>query len=162
MPLQQIAKVLKANGTDGGILVGFREIDPEEISLEEPVFVVFDGLPVPFFFTDLQRRGSSKAVVHLNDVTSLKDALDLEGREILADIEEQEPEEDGPEMLVGWTLKDGGRISAFVDIPGNPCLEVETKNGTTVMVPFHEDLIESVDPENQEIALILPEGILEL
>jgi hypothetical protein len=47
--LQQIAQVLKSNGTDGELVLGFREIAPEDINLNEPVFIVFDGLPVPFY-----------------------------------------------------------------------------------------------------------------
>ena len=47
--LQQVAQVLKSNGTDGELVMGFREIAPEDINLQEPVFIVFDGLPVPFY-----------------------------------------------------------------------------------------------------------------
>ena len=43
----QIAQVLKSNGTDGELVLGFREIAPEDINLQEPVFIIFDGLPVP-------------------------------------------------------------------------------------------------------------------
>ena len=46
--MQKIAQVLKSNGTDGELLVSFFDIDPEEIDLQEPVFIYMDGLPVPF------------------------------------------------------------------------------------------------------------------
>ena len=49
----QIAQVLKSNGTDGELVMSFREIAPEDINLKEPVFIVFDGLPVPFFIESL-------------------------------------------------------------------------------------------------------------
>jgi 16S rRNA processing protein RimM len=162
MPLQQIAKVLKSNGTDGGLLVGFRDIDPNEISLEEPVFIEFDGLPVPFFMLSLTPRGNSRAIVHLNDVHTLEDAEELVGQAVWADWEEEEGDEEGFGDLVGWTLAGAGRITGFIDIPANPCLEVETKNGTSVLVPFHEDLIVSVDPDRQEIELEIPAGLLDL
>ena len=45
--LQQVAQVLKSNGTDGELVMGFREIAPEDINPKEPVFIIFDGLPVP-------------------------------------------------------------------------------------------------------------------
>jgi len=44
----RIAQVLKSNGTQGELLVSFFDVSPEDIDLEEPVFVYFDGLPVPF------------------------------------------------------------------------------------------------------------------
>ena len=45
--MERIAQVLKSNGVEGELLVSFIDFDPEDISLEEPVFVEFDGLPVP-------------------------------------------------------------------------------------------------------------------
>ena len=83
-------------------------------------------------------------------------------------------EEDGFEALIGWTLlkpatisKKGeikeveqvGEITDFVDIPGNPCIEVNV-DGEPRMVPLHEDLILSVDSEYQEIIINIPEGLL--
>ena len=162
MPLLQIAKVLKSNGTDGGLLVGFRDIDPDEISLGEPVFIYFDGLPVPFFISSLTQRGNSRAIVHLNDVTSLEDAEELVGQSVWVDWEEEEGDEEGLGDLVGWTLAGAGRITGFLDIPANPCLEVETKNGTSVLVPFHEDLILSADPDARVLEMEIPDGLLDL
>ena len=162
MPLQQIAKVLTSNGTDGGLLVGFRDIDPEEISLGEPVFIYFDGLPVPFFISSLTPRGNSRAIVHLNDISTLEDAEEIVGQSIWVDWEEEENDEEGLGDLVGWTLVGAGRITGFLDIPANPCLEVETKNGTSVLVPFHEDLILSADPDARTLEMEIPDGLLDL
>jgi len=162
MPLLQIAKVLKSNGTDGGLLVGFRDIDPDEISLGEPVFIYFDGLPVPFFISSLKARGNGRAVVYLNDVHNLEDAEELVGASVWAECEEEEAEGEGLGDLAGWTLVGAGRIVGLLDIPANPCLEVETKNGTSVLVPFHEDLILSADPDRRELEMEIPEGLLSL
>ena len=52
-----------------------------------------------------------------------------------------------------------GEITDFIDIPNNPCIEVETENGA-IMIPLHEDLILSVDPEYQEIIMQIPAGLL--
>ena len=162
MPLLQIAKVLKANGTDGAVLIGVRGIDPEDISLEEPVFVYFDGLPVPFFISSLSRRGNSKALVTMDGVSSLRDAEELVGKEIWADYFDDEEEGEDLDDLVGWTLKGAGRIVSFIDIPANPCLEVELRGGATVMVPFNEDLVISADPEAQVLEMTIPDGLLDL
>ena len=69
--MQKIAQVLKSNGTDGELLVSFFDIDPEEIDLQEPVFIYMDGLPVPFYFESFVRRGVNRALVHLTGVHSL-------------------------------------------------------------------------------------------
>ena len=191
----QIAQVLKSNGTDGELVMSFRNIAPEDINLEEPVFIVFDGLPVPFYIETFTKRGNSKALVRITGVHNQEDVEEIAGKAVY--IEEGEEaelslEEDGYAALVGWmlltpsttlsdspatqsnspvTLSDSegspqdiklmevGEITDFIDIPNNPCIEVETENGA-VMIPLHEDLILSVDPEYQEIIMQIPEGLL--
>ena len=175
--LQQIAQVLKSNGTDGELVMGFREIAPEDINLNEPVFIVFDGLPVPFFIESFTKRGNSKALVRLTDICSMEDAEEITGKAIYieeSNLPELSLEEDGYAALIGWMLlspvegsedsedmevEEIGEITDFIDIPNNPCIEVETENGA-VMIPLHEDLILSVDPEYQEIIMQIPAGLL--
>ena len=193
--LQQVAQVLKSNGTDGELVMGFRDIAPEDINLNEPVFIVFDGLPVPFCIESFSKRGNSKALVHLTDICSLEDVEEIAGKAVYVEADnlpEMSLEDDGYAALIGWTLltptemldqdetekredrldeaddesdwEDGefyevGEITDFIDIPNNPCIEVETENGA-VMIPLHEDFILSVDPENLEIIMQIPAGLL--
>lgn len=156
----RIAKVLKSNGTDGGILLGLHGIEIEEIDLQEPVFIVFDGLPVPFFIESIQPRGNSKAIVHVTDVRNLRDAEELVGKEIF--IEGQE-EEAGDEDFTGWTVYDRdtrvGVVTDIAPIPGNLCLYVQTAASEEVMIPLHEDFILEADPQKKELTLELPEGL---
>ena len=170
----QIAQVLKSNGTDGELVMGFREIAPEDINLQEPVFIVFDGLPVPFYIEKFTKRGNTKALVHLTDITSMEDVEEITGKAVYIEADqlpEMSLEEDGFAALIGWTLLtpdqseeeealiEVGEITDFLDIPNNPCIEVETENGA-VMIPLHEDLILSVDPEYQEIIMQIPAGLI--
>ena len=193
--LQQVAQVLKSNGTDGELVMGFREIAPEDINLNEPVFIVFDGLPVPFFIESFTKRGNSKALVRLTDICSMEDVEEIAGKTVYIEehnLPEMSLEEDGYAALIGWTLLmpeipdqvgddvetvgedmeedtslpaltgnlyEVGEITDFIDIPNNPCIEVETESGA-VMIPLHEDLILSVDPEYQEIIMQLPAGLI--
>ena len=178
--MQQVAQVLKSNGTDGELVLSFREIAPEDINLSEPVFIIFDGLPVPFFIESFTKRGNSKALVRLTDICSQEDVDEIAGKAVYVDdsqIPEMSLEEDGFAALVGWVLLtpagipdqvgddeemelyEVGEITDFIDIPNNPCIEVETENGA-VMIPLHEDLIISVDPENRELIMEVPEGLL--
>ena len=176
--LQQIASVLKSNGTDGELVMGFREIAPEDINLKEPVFIIFDGLPVPFFIESFTKRGNSKALVHLTGICSMEDVEEIVGKGIYVEdssLPEMSFEEDGYAALIGWmvltpdtsdqdddfngALYEVGEITDFMDIPNNPCIEVETENGA-VILPLHEDFILGIDPENQEIVMKIPEGLL--
>ena len=174
----QIAQVLKSNGTDGELVLGFREIAPEDINLQEPVFIIFDGLPVPFYIESFSKRGNTKALVRLTDISSMEDVEEITGKAVYIEddqIPEMSLEEDGFAALVGWmvltpefpdqvgdddmALMEVGEITEFYDIPNNPCIEVETENGA-VMIPLHEDLILSIDPEYQEIIMQIPAGLI--
>ena len=175
--MQQVAQVLKSNGTDGELVMGFREVAPEDINLQEPVFIIFDGLPVPFYIESFTKRGNTKALVRLTDIRSMEDVEEIAGKAVYVEddqIPEMSLEEDGFAALVGWTLLtpeipdqvgddmeviEVGEITDFIDIPNNPCIEVETENGA-VMIPLHEDLILSIDPEYQEIIMQIPAGLI--
>ena len=168
----QIAQVLKSNGTDGELVMGFREIAPEDINLHEPVFIVFDGLPVPFYIESFSKRGNTKALVRLTGICSMEDVEEITGKAVYIEedqLPEMSLEDDGYAALVGWMLLtpaedeealiEVGEITDFLDIPNNPCIDVETENGA-VMIPLHEDLILSIDPEYQEIIMQIPAGLI--
>jgi len=161
--MRQIAQVLKSNGVEGELLVSFRDIDPEDIILEEPVFIEFDGLPVPFYFESFTRRGTNRALVRLTGIRSLQDAEEVAGRALLVEDDLYEDEE---EDLIGWTLCDEngtkvGIVADYEDIPGNTCLWVDTEKGQ-VLIPLHEELILSLDETTETLSMRLPDGILDL
>ena len=158
--MQKIAQVLKSNGTDGELLVSFFDVDPEEIDLQEPVFIYFDGLPVPFYFESFVRRGVNRALVHLTGVHSLRDADELAGSAIFADYFEVDEDSD----LTGWTVLSAtgdtvGLIVGYEDIPGNLCVYVDTANGERLL-PLHEDLITNLDHNSKVITMKIPEGLI--
>lgn len=161
--MRQIAQVLKSNGVEGELLVSFRGFDPEDIILEEPVFIEFDGLPVPFFFESFTRRGTNRALVRLTGIRSLVDAEEIVGRDIWV---EDDLYDDGEEDLTGWTLCDEngrvvGKIADYEDIPGNTCLWVDTEKGQ-VLIPLHEDLVLSLDEASETLTMRIPDGLLDL
>ena len=167
-----IARILKSYGTDGGLLVS-SDVDLESLEKGEPVYIVYDGLEVPFFISACTPKGS-RYILHLTDICTLEDADEVVGRDILADVSE---DADGPDFI-GWTVYDAAEAAAAgaagaagrgaVDprgrclgvvtddapIPGNYCLFVGD-----VMIPLHEDFIVSVDPERRELVLNLPVGL---
>lgn len=158
--MRLIARILKSNGTDGEVLMTFLGMDPEEINLREPVFVEFDGLPVPFFFESFTRRGTNRALARLTGIRSLTDADELAGRDVYVEA----PEEEDGEDIIGWTVLDAtgavvGKVRDYEDIPGNLCIWVERAGGE-VLLPLHDDLILEVNPETRTIMLEIPDGLL--
>ena len=106
----------------------------------------------------------------------MEDVEEIAGKAVYIEegnLPEMTLEEDGYAALVGWmvltvgdetaddepVLYEVGEITDFMDIPNNPCIEVETENGA-VILPLHEDFILSIDPENQEIIMQIPAGLI--
>jgi RimM protein, required for 16S rRNA processing len=159
----RIAQVLKSNGTEGELLISFFDVAPEDIDLQEPVYIEFDGLPVPFYFESFTQRGNNRALVRLTGVRNLKDADELAGRAIFADYFEENEEN----SLIGWTVIEEehigivGFVVDYENIPGNPCIWVRRPDGNEVLLPLHEDLVQWMDESSKQISLIIPEGLLE-
>ncbi len=158
----RIAKILKSHGTDGAVLVSAPEFDLTDFT--EPVLIYFDGLPVPFFIENCSERGTGKYIIHLNDVNSLKDAEEMTGRDIF--VESDETTESATDFdFTGWKVLDGeeliGTVESIEPIPGNLCLNIKPIDGSKdqFMIPLHEDFIDELDEQNQEMKLTLPEGL---
>ena len=152
-------KVLKSYGTQGAVVTNLCPAD-SDFNPNEPVFIAFDALPVPFSIESIQPRGG-RSVVKFEDIDSLPAAENLVGREITFSMEE-ESEDDGPD-LTGRLIRnaaDGsevGRVCEWYDFAGNLCVEIE-RDGRRILLPLHEDLIKKVSAE--AIWLTIPDGLL--
>jgi len=157
---------LKSYGTDGTVLVSFRDGIPDDFSTERPVFLQFEGLPVPFFITSFTPKGNVRAEVHFEDIDSLKDAEEIVGKEIsienlsAGDLEDDTDGELCLEDLEGFEVlsENGasqGKIVQVDDYSGNIVLTLEDGR----IIPYHDDLFIDIDEESGTITLVIPEGL---
>lgn len=151
-------KVLKSWGADGQVVLSLTAEDPRDLKSQEPVFIAFDGTPVPFFIETAQPRGG-RLIVKLEDVDSLAEAEELVGREVTLSEEEEEDED----TLIGLQVRDAktrriiGEVVDFSDYGGNTLITVDTENGE-ILLPLHDDLIVSV--HDDILTLDIPEGLI--
>lgn len=152
-------KVLKSYGTAGAVVIDRSGDVLGELKSDEPVFIDFDGLPVPFYIESIEPKGG-KYIVKLEDIDSLEAAEEIAGRELRLTFEPEAEEEEND--LAGFMVCDQngrkiGPVLEFLDYSGNTCLLVD-HNGEEVILPFHEDLIKKV--RKKEIHLTVPEGLI--
>jgi 16S rRNA processing protein RimM len=151
-------KVLKSWGADGQVVLSLTAEDPRDLKSQEPVFIAFDGTPVPFFIETAQPRGG-RLIVKFEDVDSLAEAEELVGREVTLSEEEEEDED----TLIGLQVRDAktrriiGEVVDFSDYGGNTLITVDTENGE-ILLPLHDDLIVSV--HDDILTLDIPEGLI--
>ena len=152
-------KVLKSWGAAGEVVLSRPADSPQDLNVQELVFIEFDGLPVPFYFESLQEKGN-RLIVKFEDVDTLAQAEELVGREVRFAAEEEEEED----TLIGLRVRDSrtrriiGEIVDFSDYGGNIVLTVETEDRGEVLLPLHEELI--VNIHGEVITLDIPEGLL--
>lgn len=164
-----VATVSKAFGTDGEILVKFTPDAPDSLfdMLEKgchlPMFINFENLPVPFYIEKISFRGSNGAIIKFATVNDLSYAEELTGSKIFMEL----AEENESQGLVGFTALDEkgmeiGKISAFLDIPMNPCLEISRKDSGSFVTPVNEDLLLDINEDERTISIIVPQGLQDL
>jgi len=165
-----LATVRKTFGKGGELLLKIHPNVPqniiEQLNKEEPVFILVDGIPVPFYFTRLQFKGNDKAIVCFENYLNERLAEEWVGQTICLKMQDEQTPDSGS-GIVGYsfiaatpakqTLK--GTVSGFFDYPGNPCLELEFEDGTRTLLPFHEDFISQIRHKDHYLELVLPEGL---
>ena len=154
-------------GTDGGVMISLFATFPDDFTIEEPLFVVVDGLAVPIFCSSFERRGQSGAVAHLDDIDTSRRAEDfLVGHEIFIDNDEDDDDDDEfyMEDLIGFKAivdKREGEISDYYDSEANPLFGI-TLEEKEHLIPAQEEFIASIDFDGRKIKFVLPDGLLDL
>ena len=170
MDLLPVAQIVKSYDVNGEVVIRLSSGILEDYNFKkEPVFIIFDGLPVPFFITSFKTKGSNGALVKFETINDLSHSEELLKKEILVDSSTIDPDSiDMDEdqamaaFLMGFKVKDQngklvGEISDYYNYPNNPCIELNGKN----LVPFNEELILKLDNKKRVIAMTIPGGLLE-
>lgn len=171
--LLPVGRIVKSYGTEGEVMIAFQENIADLLKKNEPVWLFYDGLPVPFYITSYQPKGPRKAIVRLEDIDSLSDAEEAAGKDVWLDTavypeltgtDTHTISEDGLtlEDLVGFSLMDqegrtAGTIEGIQDFSRNICLEISESGA---LVPFHDDLLLDIDIEKKALTMNISEGLL--
>ena len=130
----------------------------------EPVFVVIDGIPVPFFTRDAFSPSPGMLVISFDYYLTSESVSSLKGCEVR--IAGEAEESDDLAGLNGFTLTDSnsgfsGTITSVLQNPGQ-LLAVVNAPGGEIFVPLHPDLIVRIDRKRKSIEMSLPEGLVKL
>lgn len=159
-------EILKTFGANGELIVKLGNQAPLQIDLREPVFIVIDGLQVPFYFKIFDERANNRALVVLENIETEHLASQLVGMKILSPYKKQIGKKDfNINDFVGFEVTDAkcgklGKINEFLDFPNNPCFQI-IRDGKEIMIPVNDDFIQSVDIKSKTINFDLPEGLVD-
>lgn len=162
----KIGKLGKAHGVKGEVTMQVDDDVFDRVDAEY-MFLMLDGIIVPFFIEEYRFKSDDVALVKFEGVDSQERARELTGTEVFFPRELAETDEEGElsyAQLVGFTLVDDasgkavGEI-AFID-EQTMNIMFELTDGT--LIPASEELITDIDTEKKTITLDIPEGLLEI
>ena len=159
--MRTIGRITKTYGFDGAVVVRGEGGITVELQQGEPVFVITDGLPVPFFIREIFSSSPDTLVMAFDDYLSAESVASLKGCEVMTSGETSHDDE--LTSLEGFQLRDrnsefSGTIVSLIHNPGQMLAVVSTPQGE-VFVPLHPDLMVSVDRRKKVIIMSLPEGL---
>jgi ribosomal 30S subunit maturation factor RimM len=159
-------EVLKVHGLEGGLVIRFRELFCTLPEIPDFIFLMIDGLPVPFPVEEAEMFGECSWLFFFEDVTTRDRALRYRGVEVMLEKKYLPAgEEPLSHAFAGYRFRDKtsgvtGEITGFLDIPGNPLFEVRTA-AEEILVPAAETFITEADHEKRVVVFSLPEGIFD-
>ncbi|MCO6479444.1 MAG: 16S rRNA processing protein RimM [Phaeodactylibacter sp.] len=164
----KIGRTGKAFGTEGALKFKVEEQFLDDFFDAAVIFIEQMGKPVPFFIEGL--HNDAPLIIKLEEVDSRETALGLAGKDVFLrreDIADESLEQPfGLTALEGFRVIDQtagevGLIEEVLELPQQMVAVVQYQ-GREVLIPLTGQLILSVDAENREIEMALPEGLLEL
>lgn len=136
------------------------EISEKELKSLESVFVVIDGIPIPFFIENLKKH-NNKYIVRFENYNSIDKIAELIECSVLVEkskIPDYDSDLKLPD-LVGYKIvnykNEIGEILEFTDFNNNMLFTLDNE----MMIPANIDFIIDVDVDNEIVYMELPEGI---
>ncbi|MEQ9305842.1 MAG: ribosome maturation factor RimM [Marinoscillum sp.] len=163
----QLGNVVKTHGLKGEIVISLDVDHPESYQEMESVLVDVNGKLVPFFIESLHMQGD-RAITALEDIESIDEAKTLVGKDLYLPLKFLPKLPEGQyyyHELIGFDFYDQdkylGKVKEVYEMPTNHLLNVDY-NGTEVLVPAEDAILNSVNLAEQKIIATLPEGLLEV
>lgn len=165
--LFEAAYVKKPHGVNGQMLIIFNqgiEIDEKGIKY---IFIETEGLPVPFEIEQFELKDDQSALIKLRFIENKEQAQTYSGCKCFFEkiILNDSNNELNIFMLRGYRVFDAnkqfiGTIAQIDDFGGNLVFTLSSNNNE-IMVPYHPDLLQAINPNDKTICMEIPEGLLE-
>lgn len=165
----QLGYLIKPHGLKGEVQV-FLDVDsPGEYETLESVFVLKGQQLVPFFIESIA-IGSGKAIVAFEEVETVEEAAELKGCSLflpLNNLPDLGSDDFYYHELVGFSLKSTageviGVVKDVLEAGGQDLLAVIHPSGKEILVPLTDELINSLNKEEKELVMEIPEGLLDV
>ena len=163
-----IGRVGRAHGVRGDVSVDVRTDEPERrFAVGSSVSVEASGQTL---IVDRVRTHQGRLLVGFDGVADRTAGEALRGSVLLAEVDPAEEPDDPDEFydrqLVGLAVRSGdgaavGEVVQVVHLPAQDALEVRTHDDRTLLVPFVEALVPTVDVDEGYVVVADVRGLLD-
>ena len=163
--LQLLGKISKTHGFGGKVILVSEQFLEEEIENLAEIFIMIDGLPVPFPVQEFEFKTDTSALVKLEFIDNPEKASQLTGCEVYADISYTQPDTPGLESWTGYTVYDHhhgevGVIQGIEDYKGNIVIQI-INGGQETLISLFPELVTKIDDKGRKLYIQAPDGYFE-
>ena len=163
-----LGHITKPFGIKGQLCCYFDTDEPEKYANLDAVFIDLDDEKLPYLIEDIQYRGANTFVIKFADVDE-EVAKGVVKAELYLPLSELPPltgnkfyfHEVKGFRVVDSEYGDIGVLQQVVEYPAQPLFQID-KNGTEVLVPVIDEVIDKVDRELKTLFITAPKGLIEL
>lgn len=160
-----IGKIGKPHGHNGAVKLILNPDCDTDLNIDEPVFLLIEGKPVPFFMLECNEM-ANPPILHFEDINNPEEAKEIQSLPVYAPKNRVEADFDfDPNELLGYTVMDNNQVvGSLIEISDSglqQLMHIDCR-GTEVLVPFQPELILDVIEDEKQIIMNLPEGLLNL
>lgn len=165
----QLGYITKTHGTKGEVTAFFDVDFPEDYQDLESVFLLQGGKLVPFFIEGIDMQQKGRFIIAFEDVKTVMEAEKLKGSELylpLSALPELEQDQFYFHEIIGYKVHDAeagelGTVREIFAMPTQDLIAMDY-NGTEVLIPIMDDIVEKADKETKTLFVNLPEGLLDV
>jgi 16S rRNA processing protein RimM len=163
-----VGKIIKTFGYKGGLIVHIEDSFCKIIMKTEFVFVEIQHERVPFFIVSVENQYDNIFSVVLEDIDTMEKAQKITGCQLFL-VESGKPKKKSRDFvlkdLAGFDVIDEksgniGKIKQILELPQQHIMQV-FHGKKEILIPFHEDIVISIDMEHKSVNIKAPEGLID-
>jgi len=165
--LSKVGFINRTHGYKGNLHCVTEISNPEKLLKPDFMFILINGLPVPFFIEELEVNGT-EFYLKLEDINSDDDAKKILGKDLYAERMKEKKKNE----LMSWKDVKGylatddsfGEMGVITEVVEYPMQYIGKCiiNEKEVLFPLNDDVVSEVDDDAKTISLDLPLGLLDI
>jgi 16S rRNA processing protein RimM len=158
-----LGKIVRAHGVKGAVALRLEEgMNNDVLEGEEWCFLMIRNKPVPFRILDAAAMSDNEVILELEGFETKESVENILGLQL--SIQSKRPvlrSQSVIDDLAGYQIFDEGKSIGRIDHIEDTGMQLLFAIEDDILIPAHDDLIESIDDENKIVYMNLPEGLLE-